>query len=437
MQLSTKMTLFNLLSKGGFLLFFLISGPYLLKFFALQYTDSQLIKQKELVLQIIADEGIESFFEESETGYGSYNLLKEEYISLEKTEALALRDTIVNEERILDDNIVLYRVLSSSFIRSDHYYLLEIGRSLETINRIEKVMLRFILVAFLIFITVSVVLDGYVHKRILTPLYQIVYAKLPEIKNFQVYSSKPINSSTKDFTLLDEAIDNLIIRLRQAYDHEREFIAHASHELITPISVLQSKIENLVSEGNLYENELLRLLDMQKTIQQVKHLINSLLLISKIDNAQFIKNDVVSLNELLSEIYEEWRPIAHDKGIAFELSGCDPQNLTTNRSLVMVLIKNAVTNAIRNTPGNGKITISGNTLNSGYSVFVEDTGNGIPASVLEQVKAGKVFLKDATSEKSGFGLQIMHKIANFLNVKLSINSTSTGTKIEFLFSNLS
>jgi sensor histidine kinase regulating citrate/malate metabolism len=66
-------------------------------------------------------------------------------------------------------------------------------------------------------------------------------------------------------------------------------------------------------------------------------------------------------------------------------------------------------------------------------VEVNDSGKGIPPDLIQQVKSGIVFLKDANNEKSGFGLQIMHKIATYLDVGLSIVSSDQGTKIQFTF----
>jgi signal transduction histidine kinase len=429
------MILFNLLSKGVILLVFFSVGPYLLKKYALDYTDDRLLEKRSQVLEIIADEGIENFFQDDpESGYGSYNLLKEEYISLERIVDNTTLDTIFNEERIIEEDVVSYRVLAYTFQEGGNTYLLEIGRSLATIQQIEKVISSLIVAAFFIFIGITIIMDTSFHGVILRPFNKIIYKKIPEIREPSQYTYEPIKTGTKDFKILDEAINSLMTRIQQVFNREREFIAHASHELRTPISVMQSKIENMLSESHLSPEELQRLMDMQQTIQRFKHLVNSLLLISKISNAQYVKNEMVDLCQVVQEVIETWEPVAREKGLNFSVEADVAVPIAnSNYSMVLMMIQNAVINAIRYTTAPGSVSLTISQREHGAVVEVTDTGNGIPTTLIDQVKRGHVFLTDAKNDKSGFGLQIMHRIATFLNVDLTIDSTDKGTIIRFDF----
>lgn len=108
MRLSTKFLLFNFLAKGIILLVFLAAGPFVLRYFAIKSTDRQLIEKRNEVLGIIEAEGIENFISEEnpELGFGSYNILKEEYILLEQVPQAFESDLIFVEERILDNESV-------------------------------------------------------------------------------------------------------------------------------------------------------------------------------------------------------------------------------------------------------------------------------------------------------------------------------------------
>lgn len=427
------MILFNLVSKGIILLIFFTVGPYLLKKYAISYTDERLAEKRQQVLGIIYEEGLESFFHDENSGYGSYNLLKEEYISLERVETPS-PDTIFNEERIIEEEVVMYRVLSHSFVDEGQVYLLEIGRSLATIYQIERVLSTFTLIAFIGFIILTVGMDTTFHTFLFQPFRKIIYEKLPEISEPHLYDGRHVQSSTKDFQILDEAIDNMMNRIQQVFNREREFIAHASHELRTPISILQSKIENMLSESELKDQDMQRLMDMQQTIQRFKHIVNSLLLISKISNAQFVKKDIVDLRELARELTEEWEPIAREKGLRLDVECDESLKLSdSNYSMALMLIQNALINAIRYTPGGGNVKLSVRVVDDKAVVEVSDNGPGIPQSLLEQVRTGIVFLKDARSDRSGFGLQIIHRIAAYLDVDCAIDSSSKGTTIQFTF----
>ena len=438
MQLSSKMLLYNLLAKGLILLVFLMSGPFLLKYFAVKNTDNRLLDKREEVLKIIQEQGMEIFFAEEDysSGFGSYNILKEEYILLERIAEPFLEDTIYNEDRIIEGESVTYRVCSFVFSFEDEYFLLEIGRSLETIKDIEKIIFRILYIIFFIFLLLTFFLDIAFGKWLVRPFKRIVENKLLHIKEPQQFQYTPINTSTDEFRLLDDSLSEMMKRIQKAFNQEREFISHASHELKTPLSVLQSKVEGFFNQDDLKQGQMEKLMDMQSTVQKMKKMVNSLLLISKVNNAQFLKTDAIDLGELLNELYEEWKPMADDKSIELSLQKNEAFLFTsTNESLCTMMIQNALINALKYTPDGRKISLSGEKTTKGYQITVSDNGEGISKELMAQIKEGTVFLKDASKDKSGFGLQLIYKIGLFLNVEVKIDTSSEGTSLIFHFQN--
>ena len=173
---------------------------------------------------------------------------------------------------------------------------------------------------------------------------------------------------------------------------------------------------------------------MQSTVQKMKKMVNSLLLISKVNNAQFLKTDDIDLGELLDTLYEEWKSMADDKNIELSLLKKDAFLFTsTNESLCTMMIQNALVNALKYTPEGGNITLSGEKVANGYQITVSDNGAGISKEMMDQIQEGTVFLKDAAKDKSGFGLQLIYKIGLFLNVGVKIDSSPEGTSLVFNF----
>lgn len=438
MQLRSKMLLYNLLAKGLILLVFLMSGPFFLKYFAVKNTDTRLLEKRENVLQIIRNQGLDNFFVEEDysRGFGSYNILKEEYILLERIAEPFLVDTIYNEERIIEEVSVTYRVCSYVFSFEEDYFLLEIGRSLETIKDIERIMFRILYITFFIFLLLTFFLDSAFGKWLVRPFKQIVENKLLHIKEPQQFQYSPIKTSTDEFRLLDESLSEMMKRIQKAFNQEREFISHASHELKTPLSILQSKVEGIFNLPDLKQEQMEKLMDMQSTVQKMKKMVNSLLLISKVNNAQFLKTDSVDLGELLSDLHQEWKSMADDKNIKMLLQKNELYQFTaTNESLCIMMVQNALVNALKYTPDRGKISLSGEKTESGYQITVVDNGKGISKEMMDQIKNGTVFLKDASKDKSGFGLQLIYKIGLFLNVGVQIETNTNGTSLIFDFKN--
>ena len=437
MKLFHKLLIFNLLGKGLFLLVFLMSGPYLLSYLILKNTDRQLIEKKSEVIEMIQAEGIENFISEEnpEEGFGSYNILKEEYILLEKAGAESfLQDSIFVEKRIIEEEEISYRVYADLIQIDGVTYLLEIGRSLSTIEQIETIFYRIAIGILFSFLALSFFLDSMISKRIMAPFNKIIQTKIARINEPQEFHDQSIESSTQEFELLDQAISEMMKRIQKSFNQERVFISHASHELKTPISVLQSKLEAIFGDENLSPYQSEKLMDMQNTLQKMKKSVNALLLLSKVNNAQFIKTETADLQEILESLLEDWVDIAADQGVTLQKGKLEPFIFSgTNYSLCQMMIQNGLSNAVKYVSSGGEIWLSGIKKSDQYEIVIENDGEGIDEKLLAQVKNGLVFLKDVTKEKSGFGLQIMFKIAIFLGVTLEVTSENGKTRVSYRF----
>ena len=120
MKLKTKLSLFNLFSKLAFTAIFLLILPYIIERINLRYVDNELIENRERVINLISDIGIEPFItSDSADAFGSYNILKEECISLERLEPGEEMNFIEVTPRLIEGEEILYRVLNYSFLVDD------------------------------------------------------------------------------------------------------------------------------------------------------------------------------------------------------------------------------------------------------------------------------------------------------------------------------
>lgn len=437
MKLFNKLLVFNLLGKGAFLLIFLMLGPYRLKYLVLENTDQELIEKKEQVLRLVNVGGIANFIsdENPEEGFGSYNILKEEYILLERaTSNLVIAEPISIEKRIIEDEEISYRVYAEVIDIDGESYLLEIGKSLSTIEQIEDIFFQISIGILFLFLAFSFVVDFAISKKIMAPFNQIIQKKISRINEPQEFHDQIIPSSTNEFKLLDQAISEMMKRIQKSFNQERIFISHASHELKTPISVLQSKLEAIFGDENLTEKQHEKLLEMQDSLQKMKKSVNALLLLSKVNNAQYLKTEAVDIQKVCTDLLEDWTDIAETKGVRLKSAALEPFVFNdSNSSLCSMMIQNALSNAVKYVSQKGEVVVKGVRSGDRYLLSIENEGEGIDENLLAQVKNGMVFLKDITHEKSGFGLQIMHKIAVFLGVAIQIATENGKTKVIFSF----
>lgn len=423
MKLQTKLTLFNAISKLVIVTLFVLLLPYIIENINKDYTDTRLVKQKDKLLQIVKDKGIKTYIEDGES-YGSYLPLKEEYISLDEVEPGYDLDTIQDEKRLVERDTIDYRILSHTFKAENKTYLLEIGKSTETIGEtsgpLQNIAFKILLGMILLTILADLVYSSYVLK----PLSLIIRTKLIGNKFPSFTSYREVRTSTTDFQHLDISIHKMVETIELAFQKEREFISNASHELMTPISILQSKIENMFEQDDIADELKLRLMEMQKILNRLKSITKTLLLISQIENDQFLKEDQISVNQLLQDVYDEISIRLQDKNIGYALFIIDDALLTNvNKFLLFNLLFNLINNAIKYNTPDGEITVTGQMVKNNYTISIADTGIGIDKEELPYIfNRFKKIKQSLLQDSFGLGLPIVKSIAAFHEIEITISS---------------
>lgn len=423
MKLRSKLTLYTTLSKTAIVLLFILLLPRLVNDVAFQYTNYSLQEQKKEVMSEINKNGIDYYFQ-GDSSYGSYTMLKEEYISLEPAGFGFAKDTIETSRRIVENDTLTYRVLIHEFEYRNKKYILEIGKTIAAINQYNRPLQRVALYVLIGLIALTLFIDLVYTRLLLRPLGVIINTRLVDRKFPFKENLPPVRTSTTDFKYLDNSLIDLMNKINEDFEKEREFTSNASHELMTPISILQNKIENLMLDNDLNEELQERIIGMMKTLNRLKSIVRSLLLISRIENDQYIKSDHVNIKKLVEEVMIELEDRLEARGIRFRLSILNDhilQNL--NRDLLFQLIYNLVNNAIRYNKEGGEISITDH-LDQGksYLLLIEDTGIGIPAKDLDTIFDR--FKKNMSSESEGYGLglSIVKSIAQYHDMKIEVRS---------------
>jgi two-component system sensor histidine kinase ArlS len=423
LKLKTKLTLFNAISKLVIVTLFILLLPNIIENINKSYTDNRLVKQKDKLLQIVRDKGIKTYIEDGES-YGSYLPLKEEYISLDEVEPGYNLDTIKDEQRLVERDTIDYRILSHTFKAGNRNYLLEIGKSTETIGETTGPLQNIAFQLLLGMILLTILADQLYSNYILRPLSIIIRTKLIGNKFPQFTTYKEVKTSTIDFQHLDISIHKMVETIETAFQKEREFISNASHELMTPISILQSKIENMFEQDDIADDLKVRLLEMQKILNRLKSITKTLLLISQIENDQFLKEDKIPVQELLQDVYDEISIRLQDRNISLALLVIeDVELVNVNKFLLFNLLYNLINNAIKYNRPDGEITVTGQWVKDNYTISIADTGIGIADEELPYIFNRFKKLKQSLSQDSfGLGLPIVKSIAVFHKIGIRVVS---------------
>ncbi|HVN57729.1 MAG TPA: HAMP domain-containing sensor histidine kinase [Bacteroidales bacterium] len=431
-RLRTKLPLFNLLTKLVFTSAFLLLLPYIVKRVNLIQTDNDLVRKREQVISLISQIGIEPFIaSDSSNAFGSYNILRDEFISIERTTRNEDINYIEETKRLIDNEQIDYRVLNYSLNINGKPYILSVGRSMTSIQLAEK-NIRLVMLLFLAFIIIiTFITDLLYTMRLLKPLNRII-DKLKSISDPSSYDRKPVLTSTSDFISLDKTLIDLMDNIDLLFRKEKETTVNISHELLTPVSVIRSKLENLLIREDISPEIADKIEESLKTLHRLQSLINSLLLIAKLESRQYLKEDAVSLDDILSEVAEEISPVADDAAITINKNFNDNFRFAkANKSLLFSMFYNIVNNALKNTPGGGKVEIVTYLADKTVIAGISDSGKGIPQ---EKMKTLFSRFKERGNEGSGtgIGLAIAKSIADFHAIEIDVES-EIGKGTTFLF----
>lgn len=390
------------------------------------HIDKRLEARLEKMMLMIQKGGLDEITLDQDCSFESYNVFKEEYVAISPLSVFPNdfgQPTVVNTERIIENEIVKHRVLGQAFIYDNQLYTIEIGEGLSTVDQLTMTIRRFSFRIMIAVILLFVFLDFGFVQILLRPFHKIVKGKLKEIKHPEKFEARRIRTSTNEFKQLDTAIDEMMLKIQETFRVEREFITNVSHEILTPTSILKNRLENIMNEPGIPHEVMSQLAESQRTLSRLTRIVKALLYISKIENAQFIKSDSISIKTQIEEVLEELSDRVEERELKISMDIDDSAKIgPVNVSLIHTLLFNLISNAIKYNKHGGSITIKGRSENHSYSLVISDTGVGIqPENIPYIFDRFKRFRPD--DEMSyGLGLPIVKTIADFHQIKISVES---------------
>lgn len=281
---------------------------------------------------------------------------------ISKEHALSIKDYFVDTLMYMqdsdDDELELEpaRMLITAFEKNDHFYELHIINSMveedDLINELlmDVVWLYIVLLASIIFI------NNFVLQRLWKPFYNF----LNQLKNYRLGVSNnlpEVETKTKEFIDLQSAINTLLKHNIKTYEQQKQFIGNASHELQTPLAIATNKLELLIEKGDLKNTQAESIAEVMNIIERLVKLNKSLLLLTKIENKQFLDNQIVSINNVIKQTINDLEEIAEFKNVKISVEEISELPIKMDVSLANIIISNLIKNAIFHTNSNGVVLV--------------------------------------------------------------------------------
>lgn len=271
-------------------------------------------------------------------------------------------------------------------------------------------------------------------KRQLRPLNKISR----EIGSKSALDLSPIQSPDPEITELQPIVRQLnamLSRLEKSLAAEQRFTADASHELRSPLSAIQMRLQ--VLKRKYQEDAQLRqaLQLIQNDVNRGTQILENLLLLARLDpeHAEQLPKQQVNLKFLIQDVLQALQPFAQEKQIYWNLK-LEDAVIEANAELIFSCIRNLVDNAIRYTPIQGQVEIRTIVESQNLQVVIENSGEGIQADVLQRL--GERFYRalGTRTQGSGLGLSICQKIMQLHTAKIDYAPSGLGgLKVSLIF----
>ena len=274
---------------------------------------------------------------------------------------------------------------------------------------IEKADLResifHLLIGLFVMLLVTILLINiWVFHRSMKPFYQLL-AWLENYRLGKSHEKLSIETHTTEFQKLNEAVNRYAAHSEDVFEKQKQFIGNASHEIQTPLAICQNRLEMLMEDETLTEQQIGEILKTYQTLEYVSKLNKSLLLLSKIDNSQFADLQEISLNEVLERYLSDYQEVYDYKNITLDVEVKGDFRLMINDTLAVVLMTNLLKNAFVHNINNGKIRIE---INSA-SIRLGNTGTDV---MLDEKRIFDRFYQGSKKKEgsTGLGLAIVDAI---------------------------
>ena len=165
------------------------------------------------------------------------------------------------------------------------------------------------------------------------------------------------DSDTKEFSRLNTALNRLMTGNMKSYRTQKEFTENASHELQTPLAVFRSKLDILLQQPDLTENQAVIVQDLYQMTDRLSHLNRNLLLLAKMENSQFSREDSFDVVAVLNELLPCLESLAPGLTVRKDIQ-VSKLCLKANKSLFESLVNNLIVNAVRHNKPDGEIRVT-------------------------------------------------------------------------------
>lgn len=326
-------------------------------------------------------------------------------------------------------------ILDSEIHLDENILYLQLTRDLTSENNLLSILFIILLIANTICIIVTIAVGFKQSQKMLSPIKDMTErVKAITVQNLD--TRLDINGAYDELRDLAVTFNEMFDKIQASYEKQNQFVSDASHELRTPISVIQGYI-NLLDRWGKGDKEVLdeSIVAIKGESEAMKNLIEKLLFLARSDkNLLNLQKEDFSVDELIDEIIYETKLIDSSHTIIGETS--ENVSFYGDRKLLKQAVRIFVDNSVKFTPKGGTIKISSCLQKRQLIITVADTGIGIPKEDIKDI-FNRFYRSDKSRTKEtgghGLGLSIAKLIVDEHKGFIKVESVvDVGTKMKIL-----
>ncbi|MFO7938777.1 MAG: HAMP domain-containing sensor histidine kinase [Bacteroidales bacterium] len=332
-----------------------------------------------------------------------------ELTSLPENPETQFSDTLIEDEETGRPNYFRKKTLYTT--RNGAHYKIVMLKEAQELYRFRDDVFHIVLPAFIL-LMLATFLSTYLLSGYFMAPFRRILKQMRTYKIGEPIALNKIHTSTYEFAQLKSLFESMHQRIEKDYVKLKEYTENMSHELQTPLAVIQSKAESLLAHNSLSEEDMERVKAIYEEVQHISKMGKSLNLLTRIENNAFRELQPIATAPFIRKYLERIQEIAEMKQLQFDLDLNDSHTLTIDPDLLTLLLNNLLKNALRYSPAQSSIRIS----TTQTTLQIANQGAPLPFpenNVFDRLKKG-------SKEKShGLGLAIVNSICQAADLSVT------------------
>lgn len=269
-------------------------------------------------------------------------------------------------------------------------------------------------------------------SKAISPVHQLIRTA-SSISDSNINTRLPMPVNEDEIYQLAATINELLSRVDNSIQQQKQFTADASHEMRTPLTAIRGTLEVLLRKKREPEQYEEKIKEVIAQTDRLNHLLDQLLQLARLESGS-VKSEPVSIKSVLTETISKFGKQIEEKSMIIQSSVPDTALVIADSFFLSVIMDNLFSNALKYGLSSGKINCNWSDTDKIFSIT--NDGGGI-----SQVQVPLLFdrfyrtddSRSSLVQGSGLGLAIVKKLADLQNITVSVNSISGKTTFSLKF----